>query len=100
MKATDISIGVLNPIRDNCGISRFGASHGYAIRFALGHHDSQTGYVSPAKKPGLAPKRLICAMSMDASTIDPKTVDLSVKNPNGGEEVAHRSPQEIMDEHE
>ncbi len=24
--------------------------------------------------------------------------DLSVKNPNGGEEIAHRSPQEIMDE--
>ena len=24
--------------------------------------------------------------------------DLSVKNPNGGEEVVHRSPQEIMDE--
>jgi type I restriction enzyme M protein len=27
-----------------------------------------------------------------------KTFDLSVKNPNGGEEIAHRSPQEIMDE--
>ena len=25
-------------------------------------------------------------------------VDLSVKNPNGGEEIAHRSPQEIMEE--
>ncbi|HEY4960401.1 MAG TPA: hypothetical protein VII29_06060, partial [Terriglobales bacterium] len=24
--------------------------------------------------------------------------DLSVKNPNGGEEVKHRSPQDIMDE--
>jgi len=24
--------------------------------------------------------------------------DLSVKNPNGGEEIAHRSPWEIMDE--
>ena len=24
--------------------------------------------------------------------------DLSVKNPNGGEEVKHRSPAEIMDE--
>ena len=35
---------------------------------------------------------------MDAKTIDPTTFDLSVKNPNGGEEVAHRSPQEIMDE--
>jgi hypothetical protein len=36
--------------------------------------------------------------SVDAATIDPKTFDLSVKNPNGGEEIAHRSPQEIMDE--
>jgi type I restriction enzyme M protein len=26
------------------------------------------------------------------------TFDLSVKNPNGGEEVVHRSPQDIMDE--
>jgi len=25
-------------------------------------------------------------------------LDLSVKNPNGGKEIAHRSPQEIMDE--
>ena len=32
------------------------------------------------------------------TTIDQTTFDLSVKNPNGGEEVAHRSPQEIMDE--
>jgi type I restriction enzyme M protein len=36
--------------------------------------------------------------SVDVATIDPKTFDLSVKNPNGGEEVAHRSPKEIMDE--
>lgn len=36
--------------------------------------------------------------SVDVSDIDPKTFDLSVKNPNGGEEIAHRSPQEIMDE--
>ncbi len=35
---------------------------------------------------------------MDAKSIDPTTFDLSVKNPNGGEEVAHRSPQAIMDE--
>lgn len=35
---------------------------------------------------------------MDAKDIDKTTWDLSVKNPNGGEEVAHRSPQEIMDE--
>jgi type I restriction enzyme M protein len=36
--------------------------------------------------------------SVDAKTIDPATFDLSVKNPNGGEAVAHRRPQEIMDE--
>jgi len=36
--------------------------------------------------------------SVDVAAIDPKTFDLSVKNPNGGEEITHRSPQEIMDE--
>lgn len=36
--------------------------------------------------------------SVDAKDIDQKTFDLSVKNPNGGEALAHRSPQEIMDE--
>ena len=25
-------------------------------------------------------------------------IDLSVENPNGGEEITHRSPKEIMDE--
>jgi type I restriction enzyme M protein len=36
--------------------------------------------------------------SVDAKDIDPATFDLSVKNPNGGEIVSHRSPQEIMEE--
>ena len=36
--------------------------------------------------------------SVDATTIDTTTYDLSVKNPNGGEEVIHRSPQAIMNE--
>ncbi len=36
--------------------------------------------------------------SVDAATIAPTTFDLSVKNPNGGEDITHRSPQEIMDE--
>ncbi|MEO5631103.1 MAG: N-6 DNA methylase [Nitrospiraceae bacterium] len=36
--------------------------------------------------------------SVEAKSIDQATYDLSVKNPNGGEEVAHRSPQKIMDE--
>jgi type I restriction enzyme M protein len=36
--------------------------------------------------------------SVDVKTIDEKTFDLSVRNPNGGEEVKHRSPKKIMDE--
>ncbi len=36
--------------------------------------------------------------SVDAKSIDSTTFDLSVKNPNGGEEIAHRSPDAIMDE--
>jgi type I restriction enzyme M protein len=36
--------------------------------------------------------------SADANTLDEKTFDLSVKNPNGNGEVKHRSPQKILDE--
>ena len=36
--------------------------------------------------------------SVDVKDIDPKTCDLSVKNPDGGEEITHRSPAEIMKE--
>jgi len=36
--------------------------------------------------------------SVDAKSIDSATFDLSVKNPNGGEEVTHRSPKQIMEE--
>ena len=36
--------------------------------------------------------------SVDVSSIDPQSWDLSVKNPNAGEAVALRSPQEIMAE--
>jgi type I restriction enzyme M protein len=36
--------------------------------------------------------------SVDAKTIDQTTFDLSVKNPNGGEEIVHRSPKIIMAE--
>jgi type I restriction enzyme M protein len=35
---------------------------------------------------------------LDAKSIDLTTFDLSAKNPNGGEEIAHRSPKEIMAE--
>ena len=36
--------------------------------------------------------------SVDVTGIDTGAYDLSVKNPNGGEVVTHRTPQEIMDE--
>jgi type I restriction enzyme M protein len=36
--------------------------------------------------------------SIDISTIDPGSLDLSVKNPNGGDEVTRRSPQAIIQE--
>lgn len=36
--------------------------------------------------------------SVDVKEIDKKTYDLSVKNPDGGEEITHRSPQQIMEE--
>ncbi|MGH9831144.1 MAG: N-6 DNA methylase, partial [Blastocatellia bacterium] len=36
--------------------------------------------------------------SVDVKSVDPATFDLSVKNPNGGGEIKHRSPQAIMDE--
>jgi type I restriction enzyme M protein len=36
--------------------------------------------------------------SVDVSGIDSNTYDLSVKNPNGGEAIVHRSPVDIMDE--
>ena len=35
---------------------------------------------------------------VDVAGIDTAGYDLSVKNPNGGEEITHRSPQAIMDE--
>lgn len=36
--------------------------------------------------------------SLDAKDIDRESLDLSVKNPNGDEEIVHRSPETIMDE--
>ena len=36
--------------------------------------------------------------SVDVAGVDSATFDLSVKNPDGGAEVVHRSPQAIMDE--
>ena len=36
--------------------------------------------------------------TVDVADVDTATYDLSVKNPNGGEEITHRSPQDILDE--
>lgn len=36
--------------------------------------------------------------SVDAKTVDKKTFDLSVKNPNGEEEIKHHTPRNILDE--
>ena len=36
--------------------------------------------------------------TVDASTVNQETWDLSVKNPNGNDEVIHRSPAEIIAE--
>jgi type I restriction enzyme M protein len=36
--------------------------------------------------------------TVDIKSIDQKPIDLSVKNPNGGEVVIHRTPKDILDE--
>jgi len=51
-------------------------------------------FIKLQKKSADSPK----SWTVDAKTIDGETYDLSVKNPNGGEVVAHRSPREIMEE--
>ena len=51
-------------------------------------------FVELQKTRALSPK----SWTMEASTIDPKTFDLSVKNPDGGEVVTHRRPQDILNE--
>src|SRR5258705_5912307 len=56
--------------------------------------DDLTGFVALQKTFADSPK----SWSVDAKSIDPTTFDLSVKNPSGGEEVTHRSPDAIMDE--
>lgn len=56
--------------------------------------DDLAAFVKLQKKQGDSPQ----SWSVDVKDIDPETFDLSVKNPNGGEEVKHRSPQEIMEE--
>ena len=65
----------------------------------IDHNRAKTGddlaeFVELQKTRADSPK----SWTVDAKTIDAATFDLSVKNPNGGEEVAHRTPHEIMDE--
>src|ERR1700690_1351510 len=56
--------------------------------------DDLAEFVKLQKSKAASPK----SWTVDAKTIDQNTFDLSVKNPNGGEEIAHRSPEVIMDE--
>ncbi len=56
--------------------------------------DDLTEFIDLQKSFADSPK----SWSVAAKDVDQGTFDLSVKNPAGGEEVAHRSPLEIMDE--
>lgn len=56
--------------------------------------DDLADFVELQKTHADSPK----SWSVEAKSIDQTTFDLSVKNPNGNEEIAHRSPQEIMKE--
>jgi type I restriction enzyme M protein len=55
--------------------------------------DDLAEFIALQKTKADSPK----SWSVDVAGIDPVTFDLSVKNPNGGEAVVHRSPQAIMD---
>ena len=56
--------------------------------------DDLTEFVKLQKTKADSPK----SWSVDAKNIDQTAFDLSVKNPDGGEEITHRSPKAIMDE--
>lgn len=56
--------------------------------------DDLADFVERQKTFANSPK----SWSLDVASIDAATRDLSVKNPNGGEVVTLRSPQEILDE--
>jgi type I restriction enzyme M protein len=56
--------------------------------------DDLADFVNLQKTYADSPK----SWTVDATTVDPTTFDLSTKNPNGGEAVVHRTPQEILDE--
>ena len=67
---------------------------GHHVSGMMGNDDDLAEFVRLQKKSADSDK----SWTVDAKDIDPTTFDLSVKNPNGGEEVVHRSPQKIMDE--
>jgi type I restriction enzyme M protein len=56
--------------------------------------DDLKEFVELQKTFAVSPK----SWSVDVTGLDTSTYDLSVKNPDGGEVVTHRKPQEIMDE--
>jgi type I restriction enzyme M protein len=56
--------------------------------------DDLAEFVKLQKTFAASPK----SWSVDAKNINQTTFDLSVKNPDGGEEVKHLSPEKIMDE--
>ncbi len=56
--------------------------------------DDLAEFVGLQKTKADSPK----SWTLDAKDIDQGTFDLSVRNPNGAEAVAHRSPVEILDE--
>ena len=56
--------------------------------------DDLAEFVELARAKADSPK----SWSVDVADVDATTWDLSVKNPDGGEEVVHRSPLEILDE--
>jgi type I restriction enzyme M protein len=56
--------------------------------------DDLVEFVELAKTKADSPK----SWSVDAAEIEQVSFDLTARNPDGGEEVVHRSPQEIVDE--
>jgi type I restriction enzyme M protein len=56
--------------------------------------DDMADFVKLQKTFAPSPK----SWTRDAKEFDPATFDLSVSNPNGGDQVKHRSPREILDE--
>jgi hypothetical protein len=74
--------------------SPFTAAHSASFTKCPLNDDDLAEFVKWQKTFADSPK----SWTVEANSIDPATFDLSVKNPNGGEAVAHRSPEEILDE--